>query len=212
MCRIGLSLSLAPALLLANACGPSNIPTPDPTPDRVLVVNTDGKVMRQSTGDEHSRVKFFAPMDKVWRALVASYADLGIDPAISDSATGRYGNAAFVVPRRVMGRPIAQFFDCGSTLTGPTVDAGRGDGCRSYNAVTAARRHDVGLNARDRRIAPQQRLVGRPDRLQLHRRDRGAPAHRDGEAARVRTLSLGTNARGRNTGRDAGSSPLLFAP
>jgi len=125
MRRIGFSLSLAPALLLAGACGPSNIPTPDPTPDRVLVVNTDGKVMRQSTGDEHSRVKFFAPMDKVWHALVASYADLGIDPAISDPATGRYGNAAFVVPRRVMGRPIAQFFDCGSTLTGPMVDAGR---------------------------------------------------------------------------------------
>ena len=120
-----LSLSLVPALLLASGCASSSIPTPDQTPDRVLAVNAEGKVIRQSTVDEHSGAKFAAPMDKVWRALVASYADLGIDPTISDPATGRYGSAGFVAPRRMMGRPIAQFFDCGSTLTGLVVDAGR---------------------------------------------------------------------------------------
>jgi hypothetical protein len=125
MRRIRFSLSLVPALLLAVGCAPSNIPTPNPAPDRVLVVDTDGRVMRQSTADEHSRVKFSAPMDKVWRALVAGYADIGIDPTISDPATGRYGSAGFVVPRRVLGRPIGQFFDCGAGLTGPMVDAGR---------------------------------------------------------------------------------------
>ncbi|HEY5441739.1 MAG TPA: hypothetical protein VIJ90_10705 [Gemmatimonadaceae bacterium] len=124
MRRIRLSLSLASALLLASGCGPSNTPTPDPTPQRVLVVDSDGKVIHQSTGDDQSRVTFPAQMDRVWRALVASYADAGIDPTISDRATGRYGNAAFAVPRRMIGRPIGQVFDCGSNLTGALVDAG----------------------------------------------------------------------------------------
>ena len=90
------------ALVLAGGCATSNTPTPEPSAERILAVDASGKVLRQSTSDEHTRVMFPAPMDKVWRALVASYADAGIDPTLSDPASGRYGSAAFLVPRRMM--------------------------------------------------------------------------------------------------------------
>ena len=81
--------------------------------------------MRQSTADEHSHVTFSAPIDQVWRALIASYTDLGINPTVSDPATGRYGNLGFVVPSRLQGKPVGHFFDCGSTMTGSLVDVGQ---------------------------------------------------------------------------------------
>jgi hypothetical protein len=109
----------------ALGCAPSSSPTPMPGPDRILAIDQSGKVIRQSTSDEHFRTTFDAPMARVWRALVVSYAELGIDPTVSDRATGRYGNESFVVPRRFIGRPIGEMFHCGSGLTGPIVDRGR---------------------------------------------------------------------------------------
>ena len=116
---------LLAVLFLGSGCAPSVAPASDPTPERVLVVGPDGREIRQSTGAERSRVTFPASMDKTWRALVLSYAAAGIEPTISDPAAGRYGSDAYAVPRQVMGRPIGQFFECGSSLTGATVNAGR---------------------------------------------------------------------------------------
>ena len=113
------------ALFATSGCASSNTPPPDSARDRVLIVDSQGRVMRQSTADERSRVTFSAPMDQVWRALVASYADLGINPTVADPVTGRYGNLGFVVPSRLQGKPVGHFFDCGSTLTGSLVDAGQ---------------------------------------------------------------------------------------
>jgi hypothetical protein len=118
----------SPALILAllgvAACATAG-PTPAPSPDRVLVVNADGSVVRQSTADENSSVTYQAPAARVWPALVAAYTTLGIQPTTSDRANGQYGNAGFIVPRRVAGRPIAEFFSCGMGITGPRIDNGR---------------------------------------------------------------------------------------
>ncbi|MEP6733834.1 MAG: hypothetical protein ABJE10_24520 [bacterium] len=119
-----LSFAFIPALLFIGGCAPTNTPSTDVSPDRVLVVDADGKVLR-TAADDRTRVIFPGPKDKVWRALIGSYADAGIEPTLSDAAAGRYGNTAFAVPRRIAGRPIGQFFDCGSSLTGALVDAGR---------------------------------------------------------------------------------------
>jgi hypothetical protein len=108
----------------ATACATS-APSPAPSPDRILVVDRDGTVVRQSTADENARAVVAAPMAQVWPAVLLAYADLGIEPTVSDRATGRYGNAGFVAPRRIMGRPLAEFFHCGSGMTGPLIDMGR---------------------------------------------------------------------------------------
>ncbi len=112
------------ALLGAAACATAT-PTPAPGPDRVLVVDTDGSVVHQSTLDENAHVTFAAPAARVWPALVSAYTTLGILPTTNDRATGQYGNAGFLVPRRIVGRPIAEFFSCGSGITGPRIDNGR---------------------------------------------------------------------------------------
>lgn len=117
-------LAVLPLLVAAAACAPTAAPPP-PAPDRVLAVDANGDVIRRSTADEHSRVTVAAPIDKVWPALVLAYADLGIEPAIADRAAGRYGNANFPAPRRLNGRPLAQFYNCGSGLTGSNIDNGR---------------------------------------------------------------------------------------
>lgn len=109
----------------ALACAPANTPAPMPGPDRILAIDQDGRVLRQSTSDDHFRVTFPASMTRVWRAMVVSYAELGIDPTIADRSIGRYGNESFLVPRRFIGRPISEIFSCGSGLTGPIVERGR---------------------------------------------------------------------------------------
>jgi hypothetical protein len=91
----------------------------------VLVVNADGSVVRQSTADENSSANYKAPPAKVWPALVAAYSTIGIQPTANDRASGQYGNAGFIVPRRIAGRPIAEFFSCGMDITGPRIDNGR---------------------------------------------------------------------------------------
>jgi len=119
------SLVLAPALLLAGWCASSGTPGQNPAPDRLIAVDESGGVIRQSTDDQFTHATFAAPRDKVWHALLAAYAEAGIEPSLSDPATGKYGNTAFAVPRRVMNRPISQFFNCGEGSTGRLVDNGQ---------------------------------------------------------------------------------------
>jgi hypothetical protein len=117
--------SCVPLLVLAAGCAPTNASSFDPGPDRILSVSADGRVLRQATGDEGTRATFSARKDRVWKALMATYADLGITPTVADAATGQYGSMAFVVPRRLASRPIGQFFHCGSSFTGASVDNGQ---------------------------------------------------------------------------------------
>ena len=127
-------LALLALLAAAAACAPT-APPATPAPDRVLAVDANGDVIRRSTADEHSRFTVAAPIDKVWPALVLAYAEMGIEPAVVDREAGRYGNANFQAPRRINGRPLAQFYHCGSGLTGPNIDSGR----LTANVVTTLR-------------------------------------------------------------------------
>jgi len=111
-------------MLGVAACAPA-APSPSPSPERVLVVNSDGSAIRQSTADENSRSTYTAPPAQVWPALVLAYNTLGIQPTSNDRASGQYGNAGFIVPRRIAGRPIGDFFSCGNGMTGPRIDTGR---------------------------------------------------------------------------------------
>ena len=120
-------MHLSPLLLglLAPVACATTAPPPASAHDRVLLVDTDGSVLRQSTADENSRASFAAPVARVWPAVMIAYADLGIEPNVVDRPSGRYGNAGFVAPRRIAGKPLSQFFSCGSGFTGPLIETGR---------------------------------------------------------------------------------------
>ncbi len=111
-------------LAFLAGCAPATSSSSAPPPVRVLAVDSDGTVIRRSS-DDKARVVFAAPMDKVWPAMVLAYAELGIQPTVSARAEGRYGNEGFIMPKRVGTRPIGDFFQCGSGMAGPYVDAGR---------------------------------------------------------------------------------------
>ena len=115
---------LVACIALFAACAPASPSASTPAPVRVLAVDSDGTVIRRSS-DDNARLTFAAPVDKVWAALVLAYAELGIAPTVSARAEGRFGNAGFIMPKRVGKRPIGDFFQCGSGMAGPYVDAGR---------------------------------------------------------------------------------------
>jgi hypothetical protein len=178
-------LALFTTLVLSAACA-SGSSLPSSSGERVLAVSEDGRVIRQSTADENSRTTFAAPVDRVWPALAQSYYDLGIQHTVADRAAGRFGNAGFIVPKRMLGRPVGDFFRCGDGLTGPLVDAGRvvasavtqlspGDaGTIAFTRVTGSlRRNDgtstepvlcssTGVLEEHLRTATTKRLAGAP--------------------------------------------------
>ena len=112
-------------IALLAGCAPASPSASTPSPVRVLAVDSDGTVIRRSASDENARLTFAAPMDKVWSALMLAYAELGIQPTVAARAEGRYGNTGFIMPKRIGTRPIGDFFQCGSGMAGPYVDAGR---------------------------------------------------------------------------------------
>jgi hypothetical protein len=94
-------------------------------PERVLAVNGGGYVIRQSTADEKTFMELDAPADSVWKAVMLAYADLAIEPGVSDRANGVYGNPNFVAPKTMGGRSLNVYFHCGSGLTAPSAQEGR---------------------------------------------------------------------------------------
>jgi hypothetical protein len=112
------------AVLLLAGCG-SATHSPEPAPERVLTVNADGRVVRQSTSYETEATAFAAPIDRVWTALQAGYATLGIPPTVADRGAGKYGNEGFIAPRRMLEHSLGEYFTCGTGLGGPLIDQGR---------------------------------------------------------------------------------------
>lgn len=112
------------ALAPLAGCAPA-APRTEPTPDRVVMVQDGGAVLRQNTGDEISRTHFDATPDKVWAAVAAAYMTVGIPANVVDRANGKYGNGGFIAPRQMNSRRIADYFSCGQGITGPLIDRGR---------------------------------------------------------------------------------------
>lgn len=121
------SAHLAAGALLALACSACASGGATPTtnaPDRVIMTTQDGSVLRQQI-DAATKADFAASPDKVWAAVVGSYADLGIEANTSDKSQWHYAALNFIVPRRIRNVGITSLFNCGSSMTGPVADQGR---------------------------------------------------------------------------------------
>lgn len=61
---------------------------------------------------------FQANPDQVWKALVAAYADVGIEVGTLDEAHRVIGNRKLAVRGRLAGQPISRFLSCGTDAFG----------------------------------------------------------------------------------------------
>jgi hypothetical protein len=68
-----------------------------------------------------STIELAAPRDRVWSALIAVHAALGIPAAALDAKTG---TAEFVYENRRLldGKRLSTYVECGSTMTGERAD------------------------------------------------------------------------------------------
>ena len=106
--------------VLLGACS-GNSPAPDvsitPVSARVTTSTGAGVVnLSRSVETVGVPVAVNASPDSVFAALVATYKDLGIAPALLDPARRLAGNELFRARRRLGGAPMQNYVDCGGNL------------------------------------------------------------------------------------------------
>ena len=107
-------LRLLLPLVLASACASANAPAPQ---SEVLTMDENGALIRH-TVDENARASVAATPDRIWQALLATYADLSVQPTDNDRAQWRYGNMGFLMPSQLKGRSRNEFLRCSAGAAG----------------------------------------------------------------------------------------------
>jgi len=117
----GICCLTALLVLGAGACASTPNAAPDTNP--AVLIDPSGGVLRTSEGA--ATASFAAPPDSTFRAVVAAYNALGIEPSTIDPAGRVVGRQHLVLRSRFAGKPLSSSFDCGATQTGPRADQGR---------------------------------------------------------------------------------------
>jgi hypothetical protein len=113
---------LTAAIVLAGAACAS-VPNAAPDTNPAVLIDPSGGVLR--TSDVAASASFAAPPDSTFRATVAAYNALGMEPSTIDPAGRVVGRQHFVLRSRFAGKPLSSSFDCGESQTGPRADQGR---------------------------------------------------------------------------------------
>lgn len=95
--------------------------TPDMTP--TVLIDENGRVYR--TTDVAARASFTASADSTFRAVIASYSALGIEPSFVDPEQRMVIRQHMLFRDKFQGRRLSEFFDCGTGQFGPRADDGR---------------------------------------------------------------------------------------
>lgn len=110
-------------LILAAACGtaPPAIPTSPAAPPRAMDAggDTDVRLQRDIFVGEAALA---ADPATVWQVLPLIWAEIGLPVAQASNASRSIRSGTFRAPRRIAGKPLADFFDCGYSMAGPRVN------------------------------------------------------------------------------------------
>lgn len=99
-------------------CASSGAMEPANAPARIL--SSAGGYDIQVAGDsERSTMRIAASPDEAWRALPEVFQALEIPVENIDSGQRTIGNRQHSVRRRLAGEALAQYLNCGSSMTGP---------------------------------------------------------------------------------------------
>jgi hypothetical protein len=107
-------------LLALSGCASAGQTLDDTTPRQATILAGD-----RNTGSIYAErphavgMAIAAPPAAVWLAAKKTYADFEIPLAVENPTTHQMGNANFFKSRQLAGRPMVDFVDCGSGMTGP---------------------------------------------------------------------------------------------
>jgi hypothetical protein len=113
--------SLTALLALVGGCASTPRAAPDTNP--AVLIDQSGRVYR--TTDSPTAASFATPPDSTFRALVAAYNTLGIEPTLVDPSGRVVARQHLVLRSTFRGKPLSSAFDCGNGQTGPRADQGR---------------------------------------------------------------------------------------
>jgi hypothetical protein len=111
------------AIVFVAGCATARAPSAgaDMTPQ--VLVDQNGKVYR--TTDSPAAASFDTPPDSTFRAVVAAYTALGIEPSSADPSQRTVSRQHLLLRSRFQGKPLSTAFDCGNGQFGPRADEGR---------------------------------------------------------------------------------------
>jgi hypothetical protein len=116
-------------ILILGACAQPRVNAPPPRVDspldRQVGVSSNGVAIRNEAADGTHAAVVRAPIERVWAAVNAVYAEIGVPTTAVDSAGYQLGNGQFQFRRQLGGQPASRYFDCGLSITGPRADEGQ---------------------------------------------------------------------------------------
>ncbi len=116
--------SLPILVVWLGACASPRTPAISDSPElppRVMG-GVGGTDVRISADREAVEGSVDAAADQVWRVLPLAWSDSRVKEGEPDATTRSLRSGLFRVPRRIAGKPLADFFDCGFTISGPRVN------------------------------------------------------------------------------------------
>jgi hypothetical protein len=106
-------------LVLAGCAAGSTANTADaPTPPPRINAVGNGYDVRIESGGATSAVALQATPEAAWTALLAAYQKMGIPLSSVDAAQRTASAVDLEVRRRLAGKSLSEYLDCGSNLTG----------------------------------------------------------------------------------------------
>lgn len=108
----------------AIGCATASTGSSPQTNQRVLVVDTDTRAITTSTDPSGVDTVIAGMPDRVWDALQAAYAEVGIEVLAINRPIGELGNRNFRVVGKLGGKPASTYFNCGfDPYSGPQANA-----------------------------------------------------------------------------------------
>ncbi|HTK51080.1 MAG TPA: hypothetical protein VL308_04275 [Gemmatimonadaceae bacterium] len=110
-------------LALGSSCASSgSSPDPGIAPPTERVVAADNHGVLRTTVPANAKAHIPASPSRVFDALKSVYEELGVPPAISDPATGRFGNGDFWKTGKLGAQALSMYLNCGDSMMGPAAD------------------------------------------------------------------------------------------
>ena len=114
---------LALAAAYTAGCASTSTSTAAPGMTPAVLIDEHGQVYR--TTDGPATMRFPTSPESTFRAVVAGFIALGLEPSAVDPARGIVARQRMVFRSRFQGRPLSSIFDCGDGQFGSRADEGR---------------------------------------------------------------------------------------